>query len=244
MNYLKVYCNLIRKAENRTPPEGYTEKHHTFPVSMFGKNKRVVSLTAREHYVSHVLLERICIRRYGLKDKRTIKMTYAHSIMKGNGGYVNSYLYEGARIRFSEAKKGENHPMFGKVPSEEHKAKISAANKGKTAWNKGKTLSEESKAKLSAANKGKTLSEEHKAKLSEAHKGKTLSEEHRAKLSESHKGKTFSEEHRTKLSAAKKGENHPMFGKVRSEETKAKISAARKGKTIPADPKLIECIHR
>jgi hypothetical protein len=23
MNYLKVYCNLIRKAETRTPPEGY-----------------------------------------------------------------------------------------------------------------------------------------------------------------------------------------------------------------------------
>jgi len=137
MNYLKVYCNLIRKAENRTPPEGYTEKHHIFPVSIFGKNKRVVSLTAREHYISHVLLERICIRRYGLKDQRTIKMTYAHSIMKGNGGYVNSYLYEGARIRFSEAKKGENHPMFGKVLSEETKAKISATKKGKTTRSKG-----------------------------------------------------------------------------------------------------------
>jgi len=37
MNYLKVYCNLIRKAENRTPPEGYTEKHHIFPKSIFGR---------------------------------------------------------------------------------------------------------------------------------------------------------------------------------------------------------------
>ena len=36
MNYLKIYCNLIRKAENRTPPEGYTEKHHTFPKNSCG----------------------------------------------------------------------------------------------------------------------------------------------------------------------------------------------------------------
>jgi hypothetical protein len=105
MNYLKVYCNLIRKAENRTPPEGYTEKHHVFPKSIFGKNNRIVVLTAREHYIAHALLEKICIQRYGLKDKRTIKMTYAHMSMSGVNGnnqrYYNSYLYECARVRFS-----------------------------------------------------------------------------------------------------------------------------------------------
>jgi hypothetical protein len=102
MNYLKVYCNLIRKAENRTPPEGYTEKHHTFPKSIYGKNNRLVVLTAREHYIAHALLERIYMKRYGLKDQRTIKMTYAHLAMKCNSGYVNSHLYEGAKIRFIE----------------------------------------------------------------------------------------------------------------------------------------------
>jgi len=49
MNYLKIYCNLIRKAENRTPPEGYTEKHHIFPLSISGKNKRIVVLNAKTH---------------------------------------------------------------------------------------------------------------------------------------------------------------------------------------------------
>ena len=171
MNYLKAYCNLIRKAENRTPPEGYAENHHIFPKSIFGNNNRVVVLSAREHYVAHILLEKIYIRRYGLKDQKTIKMTYAHSVMKGNGGYVNSYLYECARIRFSEAKKGKNHPMFGKVLSEEHKEKISKAKRGKTAWNKGKTMTEEQKKKLSKAMRGRTLSEEHKVKLSKSHKG-------------------------------------------------------------------------
>jgi len=77
MNYLKVYCNLIRKAENRTPPEGYTENHHIFPISIFGNNDRIVVLTAREHYITHALLEKIYMKRYGKYDDRTKKMTYA-----------------------------------------------------------------------------------------------------------------------------------------------------------------------
>ena len=113
MNYLKVYCNLIRKAENRTPPEGYTEKHHTFPKSIFGKNNRIVILTAREHYIAHALLEKLYIKRYGLKDKRTIKMIYAHTYMKGNGNYVNSYLYECSVMRRKTLMIGENNPMYG-----------------------------------------------------------------------------------------------------------------------------------
>jgi len=115
MNYLKVYCNLIRKAEQR----GYTKKkakeqglyvegHHTFPVSIFGKNKRIVYLTAREHYIAHALLERICIQRYGIKDGRTHKMIWAHKSMYMNSNNnkrdykFNSYLYEKCRKRSME----------------------------------------------------------------------------------------------------------------------------------------------
>ena len=114
MNYLKVYCNLIRKAENRIPPEEYTEKHHIFPKSIFGKNNRIVVLTGREHYIAHALLEKIYIKRYGLKDQRTIKMIYAHTYMKGNGNYVNSYLYECSVMRRKNLMIGENNLMYGK----------------------------------------------------------------------------------------------------------------------------------
>lgn len=113
MNYLKVYCNLIRKAENRTLPEGYTEKHHIFPKSIFGKNNRIVVLTSREHYIAHCLLERIFIKRYGLKDQRTIKMIYAHTCMKCNNKYYNSHLYDSALIRRKIAMSGENNIMYG-----------------------------------------------------------------------------------------------------------------------------------
>ena len=133
MNYLKVYCNLIRKAENRTLPEGYTEKHHTFPKSIFGKNNRVVVLTAREHYIAHALLEKICIQRYGLRDKRTIKMTYAHTSMVAVNGnnerYYNSYLYENAKMRMSKNIRGENHPFYGRKHTEATKNKMSTTRK-------------------------------------------------------------------------------------------------------------------
>jgi hypothetical protein len=209
MNYLKVYCNLIRKGENRTPPEGYIEKHHTFPKSIFGKNNRIVILTAREHYIAHALLERIYIKRYGLKNKNTIKMIYAHSIMKTKGKYVNSYLYEGVRKRVSYANKGRKMSEDvkkkigdihrGKKLSEEQKEQIRQRVSGKNNPNYGKGKpgeknsfygkkhTEETKEKISKKNKGRKLSNESKRKISEFNKGKILSQETRNKVSDSRK---------------------------------------------------------
>ena len=130
MNYLRTYCNLIRKAEKR----GYTKKkakelgvyvegHHTFPKSIFGKNKRIVYLTAREHYISHALLEKICMKRYGLNHWKTLKMIKAHISMIGFNDKMkrckNSFLYEKCRIRFSEKNSGSGNPMYGKTQSKE-----------------------------------------------------------------------------------------------------------------------------
>jgi hypothetical protein len=129
MNYLKHYCNLIRKAENRVPPEGYTEKHHTFPKSIFGKNNRIVVLTAKEHYIAHVLLEKICIQRYGLQHWKTQKMICAHISMTSKGNYYNSYLYENAKKRFSNSRVGKNNPFYGKKHTDENKEKMKQTGK-------------------------------------------------------------------------------------------------------------------
>jgi hypothetical protein len=130
MNYLKVYCNLIRKAEKRgytkkkaKEQELYVEGHHTFPISIYGKNRRIVYLTAREHYIAHSLLEKICIKRYGLNHWKTLKMIKAHISMTGSNNkmerYKNSFLYEKCRIRFSEKNSGSGNPMYGKTQSTE-----------------------------------------------------------------------------------------------------------------------------
>ena len=136
------------------------------------------------------------------------------------------------RRKISESVSGENHPLYGKTLSREHKQKISE----KTA---GKTLSEEHKQKISEANSGenhpfygKSLPEEHRQKISESGTGRTFTKEHREKLSKAHTGKTFSEDHRQNLSKAKSGENHPMYGKSLSEEHRQNIS---KGNSNPSE---------
>jgi hypothetical protein len=152
MNYLKVYCNLIRKAENRTPPEGYIEKHHTFPKGLFGKNDRIVIFTPREHYIAHLLLEKICIKRYGIGDDRTRKMTLACVMMRNRSEKYNSHLYEQVRKRYSEnmkeRMKGENNPSYGVPCSEERKQKIRQKHLGRKA-------SQETRDKMSKTRKGR-----------------------------------------------------------------------------------------
>lgn len=200
MNYLKVYCNLIRKAEIRTPPEGYIEKHHIFPVSIYGKNNKIVLLTGREHYIAHALLEKAFIKRYGISHWKTYKMSAAHSLMKDGTRYYNSYLYECARKR------------WGKMHSQKLKGNI-PWNKGKKTnqipWNKGlKTGSfakrtEEWKQKISESNRGKSLSEEHKRKISQTLKGRPLSDETKQKMSVTRKGRERTQKEIEQLNSAR-----------------------------------------
>lgn len=232
MNYLKVYCNLIRKAENRTPPEGYTEKHHTFPVSIFGKNNRIVVLTAREHYIAHALLEKAFIKRYGLHHYRTQKMNFAHSAMKCKNQYTNSYLYENARkrriqiMREQKMNCGENHPLYGKSPSEETRRKIGEAMKGKLAGEKNpmysKSHSEETKRKQSEAMRGKYDGEKH------PRYGKKHSEETKIKQSKSGKDKVWWNNGTTNTRSVKCPGEGWVLGM--NEESKRTKSEAMKGK--------------
>jgi hypothetical protein len=216
MNYLKVYCNLIRKAENRTPPEGYTEKHHTFPVSIFGKNKRIVVLTAREHYIAHALLEKICIKRYGLNHWKTKKMTCAHIHMKGKNNYINSYLYMNARKRRSLLMSGENNHMYGRTHTYESKEKLRTAHKGKK-------HSKNTKNKLSIIGKNRKQN---------PMLGKKHSPETRAKISEKNKGRKISNELKEYFSVKYTGENNPYYGRKHSLEVIEKMSGENHQKSM------------
>lgn len=206
MNYLKHYCALMRKAASRQPPKGYTEKHHVFPVSIYGKNRRIVVLTAREHYIAHALLEKACLKRYGAKHNKTIKMTFAHCCMKANGKYVNSMLYEAARIRRNKNMKGR---PLNVVFTPERREAMRQRRLGQKA-------SAETRQKMSAARKGRKMppkSQETLKRMSEAHKGKP-----------SHmKGKKHSEESKEKIRQALKV-NPPTF----TEERRQSISRRTK----------------
>lgn len=179
MNYLKIYCNLIRKVENRTPPEGYVEKHHVFPISIYGKNNRTVVLTAREHYIAHALLEKIFIKRYGLHHWKTHKMIKAFWCMSNQmkeSRYVNSHLYENLKIRYTENVRGENHPSYGRKHTQETKNKISKKNSGRKP-------TEETRKKLSRIRKGRPGNR--------GFRGKSHSEETKQKMREQKEVKYF-----------------------------------------------------
>lgn len=161
MNYLKIYCNLVRNAENRgytrkkAKEQGlYVEGHHVFPLSIFGKNKRIVYLTAREHYIAHALLEKIYIKRYGLDHWKTKKMIYAFWCMnneKSKNTYLNSILYEQSKIKFS-ILHGEN--MSGRIHTQESRQKHSQKLKGENNGFYGKTHTKKVKQYLSEISKG------------------------------------------------------------------------------------------
>lgn len=194
MNYLKVYCNLIRNAQQRQVVEGYTEKHHIFPVSIFGKNNKIVVLTGREHYIAHALLEKIYLKRYGLRDQRTYKMIWAHLIMKGRNRYYNSYLYDAVRKRNSIVM---SEYLKGHSVSEETREKISYYSSNR---------SEETLRKIGDARRGQKHTEECKKYISQKLKGLKRSEETRKRMSESWegrpsalRGRVMPEEHRRKI---------------------------------------------
>lgn len=57
MNYQKIYNQIIKQASNRVLV-GYKERHHIIPKSIGGINdaSNLVDLTAREHFICHMLL--------------------------------------------------------------------------------------------------------------------------------------------------------------------------------------------
>ena len=89
--YSKTYYNIIDRAKSRTI-SGYTEKHHILPKSLGGNNSKsnLVSLTAREHYICHLLLTKFTI------NEAYQKMSYAlHRITNtANVRIKSSTMYE------------------------------------------------------------------------------------------------------------------------------------------------------
>jgi len=89
--YTKWYYEIINSALNRTP-NGYTEKHRIIPGCMGGKYVpgNVVHLTAREHFVCHLLLTRMIT-----KEPYLSKLKYAAILLYSvHDQKISSRLYE------------------------------------------------------------------------------------------------------------------------------------------------------
>ena len=139
--YSQCYYSIINRAKSRVL-EVYTETHHILPKSMGGSNdsSNLVELTAKEHYICHLLLPKMT------EGEDRYKMIYAYTIMSGRKVYgsrtysfyreeysaINSKLRSGeGNGMFGADRKGEKNTFFGMKHSEETKTKISKNRKGK-----------------------------------------------------------------------------------------------------------------
>ena len=75
--YTNWYNNIITTAQARTLPKNiYIERHHIIPRSLGGNNEQsnLVKLTAREHFVCHLLLTKMTIGRMRYKMSKALTM--------------------------------------------------------------------------------------------------------------------------------------------------------------------------
>lgn len=158
MNYRKLYMRIISHAKLEQKqglrPSSYWTKykfsnqcfefHHILPKSLFPnwvkRKSNIVPLTPREHYVCHLILQKIYSGR---------EMVFAFwSICNCNKLIkINSHIYEKAKVNMINCKKGKG-TWNGKHHTEESKLKISNSKKGSIPWNKGISRTEEFKNKL------------------------------------------------------------------------------------------------
>lgn len=75
--YTKWYIALIESRKFQEKEKFKTEKHHIFPVSIFGNNKHIVNLTYKEHFIAHLLLWKM----FKEDNIAYYKMTYAFKAM-------------------------------------------------------------------------------------------------------------------------------------------------------------------
>jgi hypothetical protein len=130
--YTKWYYNLINRAKNRILVRGeYYETHHIIPKSLGGTDNKtnLVKLTAREHFVCHLLLIKMTTGKEKSKFVYTAAMMSGHQNKNGT-----SRIYQQLRKQNSFQRKefikehGPNKGMLGKKHTkewcEEHSKKM------------------------------------------------------------------------------------------------------------------------
>ena len=181
MDYQNHYDLLIKKHGYQIKPDdGYYERHHIIPRCLGGgdESDNLVYLTAKAHYVAHLLL---C----GVYEWKNNKINYAlwlmSNISKRSKNKIRSRMYGKIRLIFAEQHRknmtGENNPVYGKK------------YKGKEHGCWGREMSLETREKISNSLKGKM-------------KGVPKTEKHRRKISNSLKGKNTWTKGKTKIRRA------------------------------------------
>lgn len=199
--YTKIYYSIINSANARDLPKNiYSEQHHIIPRSIGGNNSKdnLVTLTAREHFVCHLLLTKMTFGENKIKMSLAAYMLVSATSKNQNRYKVTNRVYNQLKINFSEAKKG------------------------KATWNKGKKVTDINI--LANIKNAAALREENykSGKLSRGNMGKyKRTEEHINKLREgikanskfSTKGQSIEARKRAAINISKARKGQPANNK-------------------------------
>lgn len=219
--YTKIYFSIIEnaKSKNRSKKDGYYEKHHIIPkcTPFCGKDStdNLVLLTAKEHFICHMLLTKMCDGN--AKYKMICALNNMTRISEGQERTLTSAQYAYTKKQLSLAKIGTKH-----------KPETLEKFKNRVPWNKGKDKNTDER--IRAQSERMTGENHHRPML-----GRPVSDEMRKMISDrqtgetnSFFGKTHTEEVRKRISEAQSGRKH-------TEETKQKIREARKKENAGAE---------
>jgi hypothetical protein len=142
MDYQRIYNQLVKRAQNRIL-EGYKEKHHIIPKCLGGSNNKenLVELTAREHFLCHILLCEIYPKESKLKYALWCMANGKHKSI--NSDFTpSSRLYERTRLNFIKIHTG---------------FKFTDEMRSKTGMKLGFNYSQESKDKMKESKLGRVV---------------------------------------------------------------------------------------
>jgi len=249
--YKKWYDAIITKAQSRSQVLSYSEIHHILPRSLGGSDssENLVTLSAREHFICHLLLSKFTIGN----DKR--KMCFAVRMMaQVTGEFQNRYtpssrIYElikseiskighskDTRQKISESSIGKKKTpqaiakqIDSKLKNDTLPSSIRVKSKRKATMEANGTFpgSDSVKAKRKATMEARGTTG----------KGKKRSLETIEKIRLANTGRKRTSKQRLNLSIAQKNRKSYYFTEEEKQAISAKISTALRGKPKSEDHK-------
>jgi len=116
MNYQTIYFNIITRAKSRdTKVDEYYEKHHIIPRCQGGQDTKdnLVFLSAREHFIAHLLLVKMYPGHSGLIKAAMMMSVCVSSKQQRTTNRIYEWLKKSHRISMSESSQGEKNSQYG-----------------------------------------------------------------------------------------------------------------------------------
>jgi len=174
MNYQRIYNQIIERARTRQI-EGYVEKHHIIPRCIGGLDNKsnIIQLTAREHFICHMLLCEIYPNESKLKHALFL-MSIGKQKVKNKHYKVSNRTYERLKLEYALLLTGKKQKDKTKLKKSESMKRVWAnktdeemTNKAQKIWNtrrknnKGSTTLQQ-RQNISKALKGRKITWDRK----------------------------------------------------------------------------------